>query len=229
MQKSRDLTVMGALKSTMTLTITEKNGATRSRTISLVSKTYGDTEKRMIKFIEPADVRGTALLVVDYDSDDDEMWIYMPALKRTRRIVTTEKGKSFMSSEFSNADMSSAPLSDYSISHLAGSGQNSMWILESKCINEEKADEYGYSRKVTYLDSKTLKIIKMEFYNDENALSRTIDILATQPVQGREGYIMTEMLAKNLINGRSSRIRYDQIDTAPSITDNTFAVENLSR
>jgi len=229
MQKSRDLTMANSLKSTMTLTIYEKNGATRVRTISMVSKTYGDIEKRMIKFLEPADVRGTALLIVDNDEDQDEMWIYMPALKRTRRIVTTEKGKSFMSSEFSNADMSSAPLTDYNISHLPVSGQNDQWVIESKCVNDEKADEYGYSRKVTYLDKKTMKIKKIEFYNYEDTLGRTIDILSTQPLSGKEGYIMTEMVARNLVNGRSSRIKYEQLDTSSPITDNTFVVDNLTR
>lgn len=229
MQKSRDLTMMGSMKSTMTLTIYEKNGSTRVRTISMTSKTYGGTEKRMIKFIEPADVRGTALLIVDNDKDQDEMWIYMPALKKTRRIVTTEKGKSFMSSEFSNADMSSAPLSDYVITHLPSSGQNGQWVIESKCINEDKADEYGYSRKVTYLDIKDLKIKKIEFYNSDRILARTIDILSTQPISGKEGYVMTEMVAKNLVNGRSSRIKYDDLNTSSPIADNTFVVENLSR
>ncbi len=221
--------MIGSLKSTMTLTIYEKSGATRVRTISMTSKTYDETEKRMIKFMEPADVRGTALLIVDNDVEQDEMWIYLPALKRTRRIVTSEKGKSFMSSEFSNADMSSAPLSDYKISHLPTSGQNNQWIIESKCINEQKADEYGYSRKVTYLDIKDLKISRIEFYNFDGILSRTIEILATQPVSANNGYIMTEMLAKNLINGRSSRIKYEDLNTSTSIADNTFDVENLTR
>lgn len=213
----------------MTLTIYEKNGSTRVRSISMISKTYGGTEKRMVKFLEPADVRGTALLIVDNDDSQDDMWIYLPALKRTRRIVTTEKGKSFMSSEFSNADMSTAPLSDFKISHQSISGQNGQWVIESKTISEEKADEYGYTRKYTYLNKSDLKITKIEFFNRENVLSRTIDILASQPIEGKEGYIMTEMVAKNHINGRSSRIKYDEIDTSATIPDNTFVVESLTR
>jgi len=220
---------MGSIRSTMTLTIYEKNGATRVRTINMTAKTIGDTEKRMIKFIEPADVRGTALLIVDNKKDQDEMWNYLPALKRTRRIVTTEKGKSFMSSEFSNADMSSAPNSDFKISHMPGSGQNSQWIIESKPVDDNKADEYGYSFKVTYLDVKDLKIKKIDFYNFDGVLARTIDIISTQPIEGKEAYLMTEMFAKNLVNGRSSRIKYAEINTSATIPDNTFVVENLTR
>ena len=229
MEKGRDLTMIAALKSTMTLTIYEKNGATRVRTISMVSKTTGGTEKRLVRFVEPADVRGTAMLIVDNEDTQDEMWIYLPALKKTRRIVSSEKGKSFMSSEFSNADMTTASLSDFRISHMPLSGSGDAWIIESKPMTEEKAEAYGYGRKVTYLGKKDLKIIKMEYYNYENTLYRTIEILASLPVAGSDGYIMTEMLAKNLLNGRSSRIVYNDVNTTAVIPENTFEVGNLAR
>lgn len=229
MEKGRDLTMIAALKSTMTLTIYEKNGATRVRTISMVSKTTGGTEKRLVRFVEPADVRGTAMLIVDNENTQDEMWIYLPALKKTRRIVSTEKGKSFMSSEFSNADMTTAALSDFKISHMPLSGSGDSWIIESKPVTEEKAEEYGYGRKVTYLGKKDLKISKIEYYNFDNTLYRTIEILASRPVGGGEGYIMTEMVATNLLNGRSSRIVYNDVNTTEVIPENTFEVGNLAR
>jgi hypothetical protein len=230
MGKVRDLTMSGNLQATVTLTITEKNGAVRTRKVSMVSKSYDDgTEKRMIKFLDPADVRGTAMLIIDNKDTQDDMWIYLPALKRTRRIVSSEKGKSFMSSEFSNADMTSGNNADFKISHMPGSGDNGEWIIESTPINDEKADEYGFSRKVTWLDKKDLKIKKIDFYNFDGDLFKTIDIVATQPQTGKEGYIMTEMYAVNHINGRSSRIKFDKVDTSSNIPDKTFVVDNLSR
>lgn len=219
----------GNLQSTLTLTISEKNGATRTRKVTMLSKTFGGTEKRMIKFIDPADVRGTAMLIIDNDEAQDDMWIYLPALKRTRRIVTKEKGKSFMSSEFSNADMTSALISDFNVSHMPESGSNDTWIIQSVPVDEQKADEYGYSKKVTWLDKKDLKIKKIEFYNFDNQLFRTIDILATRPQVGKEGYLMTEMYVENRLNGRNSRIIFENINTESAIADNIFTVENMSR
>jgi hypothetical protein len=220
----------GNLQSTITLTITEKNGAVRTRKVNMVSKTYGDTEKRMMKFLEPADVRGTAMLIIDNKDDQDDMWIYLPALKRTRRIVSTDKGKSFMSSEFTNADMASARNADFRISHMPGSGNNGKWIIESVPVDEDVADEYGFSRKVTYLDKDDMKIKKIDFYNFDGDLFKTIEILGTQPKPGgQKGYIMTEMFANNNLNGRSSRVKFENINTSASIPDNTFSPENLSR
>jgi hypothetical protein len=220
----------GNVQSTVTLTITEKNGSVRTRKLNMITKSYDDgTIKRMVKFLDPADVRGTAMLIVDNKDAQDEMWIYLPALKRTRRIVSTEKGKSFMSSEFSNADMASGSNTDFKIRHLPESGKNDVWVIENVPVSEEKADEYGFSRKVTFLDKGSLKTKKIDFYNFDDELFKTIEILATRPLEGKEGYVMTDMLARNYLNGRSSRVKFDQVNTSATIPDNTFIADNLSR
>ncbi len=220
----------GNIQSDVTLTITEKNGSVRTRKLNMITKSYDDgTIKRMVKFIDPADVRGTAMLIVDNKESQDDMWIYLPALKKTRRIVSTEKGKSFMSSEFSNADMSSGSNADFKIKHLPESGKNDTWVIESVPVSEDKADEYGYSKKVTFLDMGSLKTKKIDFYNFDGELFKTIEILATQPLAGKEGYVMTDMLAVNHLNGRSSRVKFDKVNTSASIPDNTFIAANLSR
>jgi hypothetical protein len=230
MDKARELSMSGSLQATVTLTITEKSGAVRTRKINMISKSYGGTEKRMMKFLDPPDVRGTAMLIIDNKDTQDDMWIYLPALRKTRRIVSTEKGKSFMSSEFTNADMASGSNSDFTIKHLPGSGNNGMWTIESTPVSEDIADEYGYSKKVTWLDKSDLKTRKIDFYNFEGKLYKTIEILATIPKSdGSGGYIMKEMLATNHINGRSSRVVFDRIDTSGNIPDNTFTPENLLR
>jgi len=196
----------------------------------MITKSYDDgTIKRMVKFLDPADVRGTAMLIVDSKDAQDDMWIYLPALKKTRRIVSTEKGKSFMSSEFSNADMSSGSNTDFIIRHLPESGKTDTWIIENVPVSDEKADEYGFSKKVTYLEKGSLKTKKIDFYNFDGELFKTIEIVATQPLTGKEGYVMTDMLARNHLNGRSSRVKFDQVNTTASIPDNTFLADNLAR
>ncbi len=220
----------GNIQSTVALTITEKNGAVRTRKLNMITKSYDDgTIKRMVKFLDPADVRGTAMLIIDSKNNQDDMWIYLPALKKTRRIVSTEKGKSFMSSEFSNADMSSGSNADFRMRHMPESGKAGTWVIESVPVSDDKADEYGFSKKVTYLEMGSLKTRKIDFYNFDNELFKSIEILATQPIAGKEGYVMTDMLATNHLNGRSSRVRFDQVNTSATIADNTFSVESLAR
>lgn len=228
MSKSRDLSLTGSMSAEVDLTITEKNGSVRNRTILMYSKTYGDTEKRFIEFLAPADIRGTSMLIFDNRNTSDEMWIYLPALKRTRRISSSEKGKSFMSSEFSNADMSSPAPGDFNHEHLEGSGTGGTWIIESKPVNEDVGEEYGFSGKVSYIEIKDYHVSKMEFYDFDNKLFKIIEIRSIFPLKdGR--YMVDEMTAVNLENGRKSEFSMKNIKTGPDVDDAVFTIQNLEK
>jgi len=229
MNRVRELTLTGSLNANVSLTITEKSGSTRSRTIAMTTKSYTDgTEKRIIRFVEPADVRGTAMLIIDNKDKPDEMWIYLPALKKTRRIVSSEKGKSFMSSEFSNSDFSSPTMSDFTSRHLETSGKDNLWIIESTPADKDKENEYGYLRKVTYIASNDYQLKKIEFYNFDNILFKVIEVKSVQP--GSNGaYIIRDMEAKNLLSGRSSEIRFSNIQMNQKTEDSTFTLQNLEK
>jgi hypothetical protein len=229
MNKSRDLTIIGSMQATISLSIIEKNGANRNRTISMTTKSFPDgIEKRFIKFIDPADVRGTAMLVVDNKVISDEIWIYLPALKKTRRIVSSEKGKSFMSSEFSNADMGSPTLSDFTSRHLAGSGSDNTWIIESVPVSDEKADEYGYTKKISYIDMDKCQVRKMEYYNFDGEHFKTIEIRGIYSMADGK-YMIRDMVASNLVTNRKSEILFNNIDEKVKVEDSFFSLQNLER
>lgn len=229
MNKSRELAIISSLQATINLTITEKNGAIRNRTIAMTTKSFPDgLEKRLIKFLEPADVKGTAMLIVDNKSASDEIWIYLPALKKTRRISSSENGKNFMSSEFSNADMGSPTLSDFKTRHIEGSGSKNMFIIESVPINDDKADEYGFTKKVSYVSMDKFQVQKMEFYNFDNEHFKTIEIKGffSMP-EGK--YMVSDMMARNLVTNRKSEIIFNNIADKIKVEDSYFTVQNLER
>ena len=229
MNKSRDQSITGSLNATVVLTITEKGGSTRNRSISMMTKSYADgLEKRIIRFTEPADVRGTSMLVFDNKNTADDMWIYLPALKKTRRIVTSEKGKSFMSSEFTNADMSSPSVSDFTYKHLEKSGTNNQWIIESFPVNEDKADEYGFSKKISYISIDKNQVLKMEFYNFDKELFKVIEIKSIFPLSDGK-YMVKDMVASNLNTIRKSEILFTKINEGEQIEDSNFTIQNLER
>jgi outer membrane lipoprotein-sorting protein len=228
MNRSRDLSLTGSMSAEVYLSISERNGSVRQRTISMVSKTYGDAEKRFIEFLSPPDIKGTAMLIIDNKDAADEMWIYLPALKRTRRISSSEKGKSFMSSEFTNADMSSPALDDFSDTHLAGSGSGGKWIIESRPVNDNVADDYGYSRKVSHIDQKDYHVRKMEFYDFDNKLFKVISINSIISF-GEGRYMVDNMTAENLATGRKSAIEMKNVKTGNDISDAVFTIQNLGK
>jgi hypothetical protein len=193
------------------------------------TKSFNDgLEKRLIKFLEPADVRGTAMLVVDNKTASDEIWIYLPALKKTRRIASSENGKSFMSSEFSNADMASPTLTDFYSKHISNSGSNGFWIIESVPKNEDIADQYGYTKKVSYVNGNKWQVEKMEFYNFDNELFKTIEIKKVYSMpEGK--YMVSNMIASNLVTNRKSEIVFNNIVEKVKVEDSYFTVQNLER
>lgn len=227
MSKSRDLSLTGSMSADVTLLIKEKNGSERRREVAMFSKTYQDVEKRFIKFIAPPDIKGTAMLIVDNKNTPDDMWIYLPALKRTRRISTTEKGKSFMSSEFSNSDMSSPAVTDFNNSHLDGSGKDGTWIIESKPASPEKAKEYGFERKVSYVDNN-YHVTKMEFYDSQNRLFKVINVNSTFPLKDGK-FMIDNMTAENLLSGRKSEIIMKNIKEGAAVDDAVFTIQNLEK
>ncbi|MEE4213639.1 MAG: efflux RND transporter permease subunit [Bacteroidales bacterium] len=227
MDKSREAMKVESFEAVASLNITDSRGNVRERSNITASKSYSDgTEKRLIKFLSPADVEGTTMLIYDYDEGQDDMWIYLPALKRTRRIVSSEKGKSFMGSEFSNADMSSPPADDFNHRILEESGDQ--YVIESVPVNSEKKDEYGYARKISTINKRNFLVTKMDFFDSYDEHYKTIIIEDTKEVS--EGkFIIKHMRAENLINDRRSEIVMSDIRTGTQVRDELFNVSALGR
>ena len=90
------------LSQDMTMILIDKNGKKRVRKIKTFSKDFGKDTYRIMFFLSPADVKDTAFLTYDYDdpNKDDDQWLYLPALKKVKRIPTSDKSSSFMGSDF---------------------------------------------------------------------------------------------------------------------------------
>ncbi|MFO7853093.1 MAG: efflux RND transporter permease subunit [Bacteroidota bacterium] len=227
MDQSRDVMKVESFEAVASLNIIDSKGRVRERSNITASKSYDDgTEKRFIKFLSPADVEGTTMLIYDYEKGQDDMWIYLPALNRTRRIVSSEKGKSFMGSEFTNADMSSPPTEDFN--HRIINETDEFFIIESEPLNKDKEDEYGFSRKISTIKKSNYVVSKMDFYDSFDELFKTILIKDVKEVSGNK-YIISHMTAENFSNGRSSEIVMEDIRTGTQIRDELFDVTNLGR
>lgn len=227
MDKSRDVMKVESFEAVASLNIVDSKGRVRERSNITASKSYDDgTEKRLIKFLSPADVEGTTILIYDYDRGQDDMWIFLPALKRTRRIISSEKGKSFMGSEFTNSDMSSPPTEDFSHTLIEETAEH--YIIESKPVNKDKEDEYGYSRKVSTISRSNYVPAKMDFYDSFDEHFKTIKIEDVKDIGGNK-FIITHMTAENFSNGRTSEILMTEIRTGTQIRDGMFNVASLGR
>jgi hypothetical protein len=234
MKKSRDASKFEGMEAISTLRIYDAKGSERVRQTSMASKLFesGTTEKRIIRFLSPAEVKGTGMLIYDYDERNDDMWIYMPALRKTRRIISNEKSKSFMGSEFSNADMSAPSLEDFEYT-VTGSGLvegTDCWIVEVIPVNEDIMDEVGYDRQLAWIGKLDFVFRKADYFDEDGELfKQMISSDVRQLDQSGKKSLATRMEMNNIQNGRKSVMTIDKIQYNPDIKEEYFTLGYLER
>ena len=233
-QKAQDAIKVKGVQGISILKIIDENGRERVRKIAQVTKNYNSegVEKRLLKFMEPADIKGTGLLTFDYESEEDDIWLYMPVLRKSRRIVSSEKSKSFMGSEFTYADMIPPTVDDFKFSLLTDQKINDIecYQIEWIPVDEDVADENGFSRRITFVGKKDFMIRKSVYYDMDDELHKELlvkNIKELDPVNHRYRAMNMEMI--NHQSGRRSVLENTKLEFNPDIKDDYFTLRYLER
>ncbi|PIE43120.1 MAG: outer membrane lipoprotein-sorting protein [Gammaproteobacteria bacterium] len=133
-----------------------------------------DGNKSLTIFDQPADVRGTALLTYAHKVDDDDQWLYLPALKRVKRIASKNKSGPFMGSEFSFEDLAGAEVEKYTYKYLRDEkcGNLMCYVVESYPVDKNS----GYTRQISWIDQNEYRTHKVEFYDRKKSLLKTLKL-----------------------------------------------------
>ncbi len=223
-KKTMDAIDIGNMEMMSTIHIRDGKGNDRVRQITTATRKFGDVSKTLIRFVAPADVKGTALLIHDHDNQADNMWIYMPALRKVRRIVSNEKGKNFMGSEFTNADMSKPNEADFTEKILGTVTLNGKecWKIESAAKDNKIAAENGFSKRISYIDKTEYIAYKIEYYDLRGNLHRE-QVISNYKKQANGKYFAFKMEMKNVQNGRVSDMVIDKFQGSSSLPESAFA------
>lgn len=156
-----------------TMTLRNAQGAVSTR--EFIVKTLeveGDGDKEMGIFHSPADVRGTAVLTFSHGTQPDDQWIYLPSLKRVKRISTVNKSGPFVGSEFAFEDISSWELEKYRYRYLRDEiiDGHPTFVIENIPVYEHS----GYTRQIEWLDQEMYQPRKIEFYDRKGDLLKTL-------------------------------------------------------
>ena len=127
-----------------------------------------DGDRSINTFHWPADVKGTRMLTWSHKDGDDDQWLYLPALKRVKRISSRNKSGSFMGSEFSYEDLGSQEVEEFAYKYLKDESLEGRdcWLLERKPVSSRS----GYAREVVWMDKKYKNPIRIEYYDRKNEL-----------------------------------------------------------
>ena len=140
----------------MEMILVDRRKNRRIRKIKSFRKDKGADSLTLMFFLSPADVKNTGFLTYDYDAagKDDDQWLYLPALRKIKRIASSDQSGSFMGSDYNFSDMTEADLGDYDFTLLK---ENELvngvatWRIQSVPRNAEVADESGYSKSVLWV------------------------------------------------------------------------------
>ncbi len=157
----------------MTMVLRDRYGRESIRQMRFkVLEVAGDGDKSLFVFDQPRDVQGTALLTHAHINTQDDQWLYLPALKRVKRINASKRSGSFMGSEFSYEDMSTPEVEEYTYKYLRDEpcGELSCTVTEQVPLDKNS----GYSRKIVWQDTGELRVWKMELYDRKDSHLKTL-------------------------------------------------------
>ena len=191
-----------------------------------VLEVEGDGDKSVIVFNQPRDVKGTAFLSHTHKEGSDDQWLYLPALKRVKRIASNNKAGPFMGSEFAYEDISSQEVEKYTYRYLRDEvldGQ-STFVVERDPVDSRS----GYTRQVAWYDQAEYRLQKVEFYD------RKGDLLKTLTYHDYQQYLdqywrAARMEMVNHQTGKSTTLLWRDYEFRVGLTDRDFDQNTLKR
>ncbi|MEM1181540.1 MAG: outer membrane lipoprotein-sorting protein [Acidobacteriota bacterium] len=212
-----------------TLTMILRNAHGEESTRELRNRTLeqaDDGDKSLVIFDHPRDVKGTAFLTFSHIDGDDDQWLYLPALKRVKRISSSNKSGPFMGSEFAYEDISSQEVAEYTYRYLRDEELNgqSTYVVERVPVHPKS----GYQRQEVWFDREEFRPLKTVFYD------RKGDLLKTLEQQGFERYLErywrpARMTMVNHQTGKSTELKWSDYVFQNGYSESDFNRAGLAR
>ena len=224
--KRRDL---GWGDSQTTLKMILRNAAGQESTREIRNKTLevdNDGDKSLNIFDHPRDVKGTAFLSFSHPVGADDQWLYLPALKRVKRIASRNKSGPFMGSEFAYEDITSFEVEKYTYKYLR---EEACGELTCFVVEQFPVDKYsGYTRRIVWIDQQEYRMWKTEFYDRKNSLLKTLSVPDYKQYLNQY-WRATEMHMVNHQSKKETRLIWTDYQFRTGLSDSDFNQNTLKR
>lgn len=234
MERSYLATRLDSSSSNATFKLTAASGQERIR------KTFGATKlaadgvanRRVIRFLSPGDVRNTTSLLVENSRGDDEIWVYLPALKKARRLASSNKKGSFFGTDLSYGDVVGHKPPDWTHRLLKDDSVDgeACFVVESLPAKSDIAEESGYSKRVSWVSKRNLLPLRVDSFDAAGAALKTIVNSHYKTVDAKAGkWQAMQVQAKNLQTGHQTRIDFDRFEANVQLAEDLFTQRYLER
>ena len=220
----------GFESSSVSLTMVLRNKRGQESTRHLASQTlelHEDGDKSLIVFKSPNDVKGTSTLTFTHKNSPDDQWLYLPSIKRVKRISSDNKSGPFMGSEFAYEDLSSQEVEKYTYKFLRGEMQNDdkLYVVERDPVDPKS----GYTRQVVWYNiSQGYRIEKVVFYDRKNAMLKTLKYNNYQKHLGKH-WRAGELHMENHQTGKETYLKFEDYQFKIGLDENHFTQNSLRR
>lgn len=212
----------------------DKRGNQRLRELISFRRDEGEDEHSILFFQSPADVKDTGFLTYDYDEPerDDDQWLYLPALKRTKRIASSDKSGSFMGSDFSYADMTDRPLDHYQYTIMKETevGGHPVWQIEAIPITEHEKKETGYIKSVLFVRKDNFVVVRAVYWAKKGKRLKYFDVKKLEKIDGI--WVETDMLMitkKGKETIHKTVLRVNNVQFNQDLDPDFFSVRQLEK
>jgi outer membrane lipoprotein-sorting protein len=213
-------------KAKLTMTLINRRGSERVRKLQQFLRDFGGVEKKIMFFLSPADVRNTSFMNWSYDEDkDDDQWIYLPALKKVKRISSDSKSDYFMGSDFTYDDLGDRhPNKDtHRVLREETLDGEACFVVESKTNDPD----YMYSRTVTWVVKDKWIGLKREFYDEENEHLKTLRVKSVEKIGGFWIIVHSEM--KNTQKNHRTIMKLEDVRVDEGVPTSRFSERMMKR
>ncbi len=205
-----------------------RHGDESSRALNIKTlEVENDGDKSLTVFDMPKDIRGSAFLTFSHKTEDDDRWLYLPKLKRVKRINSKNKSGSFMGSEFSYEDIASQEVEKYEYKWIRNELLETYqcFVFERHPIDKKNS---GYSFQRVWMDTEAYRIIKIDYYDKKNILLKTL-ICSNYKIYLNHFWRAEKMEMINHQNGKSTILIWSDFSFNTGLTDSDFNQSRLPR
>ncbi|TDT71757.1 outer membrane lipoprotein-sorting protein [Hypnocyclicus thermotrophus] len=208
MQAVKDRDTGKTLHALMGMDLIDKDGTVNPRTIEVWGETYdeaNDLSRSIMVFKAPASVKNTRFLQVENKDRDDDKWIYLPALKRVRRISSSEGSSSFMGSDFTYDDMETRDVEEdnHKLLREEKLGNYDCYVIESKAKNSEDSQ---YDKVISWVSKEHFIVVKAELYSKKTKKIEKILTVKQDLAQVNGIWTIFETIMENVETGHKTKL-----------------------
>ena len=218
----------------LSMTLTDKRGKVRQRDTFSYRKYFGNEKRTVLYYLSPTNVKDTGFLTYDYSEveEDDDQWLYLPAMRKSRRISASDRGDYFLGTDFTYEDIKNEgkiEKSDYQFKTIGKEIYNGVthYHIELISIDNKTAKELGYGKGHIWVNADNWIIVKAEYWDTKLNPLKILEVSEIYKVNGI--WTRHQLTINNLKTGHRTEFKFYDVDYLTPVDDRVFSRQSLSR